>query len=118
MSLRNQIQIPCLCTQIWQIKPVLILSAVCLQAVWTRFFPVSVEVRKMLAQGEIGEVKMVRSEFGVPVLHNRRVVEKELGGGALLNIGMYCLQFVCMVYNGERPESIQATGVCLDTGRS
>ncbi|XP_023188777.1 trans-1,2-dihydrobenzene-1,2-diol dehydrogenase-like isoform X1 [Xiphophorus maculatus] len=87
-----------------------------MEAVWTRFFPVSVEVRKMLAQGEIGEVKMVRSKFGVPVLHNRRVVEKELGGGALLNIGMYCLQFVCMVYNGERPESIQATGVCLDTG--
>uniref|UniRef100_A0A3Q2TVL0 Trans-1,2-dihydrobenzene-1,2-diol dehydrogenase n=1 Tax=Fundulus heteroclitus TaxID=8078 RepID=A0A3Q2TVL0_FUNHE len=87
-----------------------------MEAVWTRFFPVSVEVRKLLAQREIGEVKMVRSEFGIPLLHKPRLVEKELGGGALMSIGMYCLQFVCMVYNGERPESIQATGVCLETG--
>uniref|UniRef100_A0A3Q2R4G0 Trans-1,2-dihydrobenzene-1,2-diol dehydrogenase n=1 Tax=Fundulus heteroclitus TaxID=8078 RepID=A0A3Q2R4G0_FUNHE len=86
-----------------------------MEAVWTRFFPVSVEVRKLLAQREIGEVKMVRSEFGIPLLHKPRLVEKELGGGALMSIGMYCLQFVCMVYNGERPESIQATGVCLET---
>ncbi|KAM4744631.1 trans-1,2-dihydrobenzene-1,2-diol dehydrogenase-like isoform 3-T3 [Anableps anableps] len=50
-----------------------------MEAVWTRFFPASVEVRKLLAEGEIGEL-------------------------------------VCMVYNGERPESIQATGVCLETG--
>ncbi|XP_016527024.1 uncharacterized protein LOC103138111 isoform X6 [Poecilia formosa] len=87
-----------------------------MEAVWTRFFPVSEEVRKLLAQREIGEVKMIRSEFGIPLLHRPRLVEKELGGGALLSLGMYCLQFVCMVYNGERPESIQATGVCLDTG--
>ncbi|KAM4744632.1 trans-1,2-dihydrobenzene-1,2-diol dehydrogenase-like [Anableps anableps] len=87
-----------------------------MEAVWTRFFPVSVEVRKLLAQGEIGVVKMIRSEFGIPLLHRPRLVEKELGGGALLSLGMYCLQFVCMVYNGERPESIQATGVCLETG--
>lgn len=87
-----------------------------MEAVWTRFFPVSVEVRKLLAQGEIGEVKMVRSEFAIPLLHRPRLVEKELGGGALLSLGMYCLQFVCMVYNGERPERIQALGVCLETG--
>ncbi|KAM4596822.1 LOW QUALITY PROTEIN: trans-1,2-dihydrobenzene-1,2-diol dehydrogenase-like [Fundulus diaphanus] len=86
-----------------------------MEAVWTRFFPVSAEVRKLLAEGEIGEVKMVRSEFGIPLLHKPRLVEKELGGGALMSLGMYCLQFVCMVYNGERPESIQATGVCLET---
>ena len=74
------------------------------------------DVRRLLAQGELGEVKMVRSDFGIPVLHVPRLVQKELGGGALLSIGMYCLQFIFMVYNGEKPESIQATGVCLETG--
>lgn len=87
------------------------------QAVWTRFFPVSVEIRRLLAQGELGEVKMVRSEFGVPLMHVPRAVQKELGGGALLDIGIYCLQFVSMVYNGEKPESIQASGVVhVETG--
>uniref|UniRef100_A0A3Q0R2T5 Trans-1,2-dihydrobenzene-1,2-diol dehydrogenase n=1 Tax=Amphilophus citrinellus TaxID=61819 RepID=A0A3Q0R2T5_AMPCI len=82
-----------------------------MEAVWTRFFPVSVEIRRLLAQGELGDVKMVRSEFGVPLMHVPRAVQKELGGGALLDVGIYCLQFISMVYNGEKPESIQASGV-------
>uniref|UniRef100_A0A3B3C9E1 Trans-1,2-dihydrobenzene-1,2-diol dehydrogenase n=1 Tax=Oryzias melastigma TaxID=30732 RepID=A0A3B3C9E1_ORYME len=87
-----------------------------MEAVWTRFFPVSVEIRRLLAQRELGEVKMVRSEFGRPLMHVPRLLQKELGGGALLSIGMYCLQLVLMVYDGEKPESVQATGVCLETG--
>ncbi|XP_047436430.1 trans-1,2-dihydrobenzene-1,2-diol dehydrogenase-like [Mugil cephalus] len=87
-----------------------------MEAVWTRFFPASVETRRLLAQGELGEVKMVRSEFGVPLLNVPRATQKELGGGALLDIGIYCLQYILMVYNGEKPESIQAVGYCLDTG--
>uniref|UniRef100_A0A3P9LIM3 Trans-1,2-dihydrobenzene-1,2-diol dehydrogenase n=1 Tax=Oryzias latipes TaxID=8090 RepID=A0A3P9LIM3_ORYLA len=87
-----------------------------MEAVWTRFFPVSVEIRRLLAQSELGEVKMVRSEFGRPLMHVPRLLQKDLGGGALLSIGMYCLQLVLMVFDGEKPESIQATGVCLETG--
>ncbi|KAM7423770.1 hypothetical protein PAMA_000230 [Pampus argenteus] len=86
-----------------------------MEAVWSRFFPASVEIRQLLAQGEVGEVKVVRSEFGLPSKHTLRATEKELGGGALLRIGIYCLQFIIMVFNGEKPECIQATG-CLETG--
>ena len=75
------------------------------------------EISRLLAQGEVGEVKMVRADFGVSIAHIPRTVEKELGGGALLDIGVYCLQFILMVFNGERPECIQATGVCLDTSK-
>lgn len=88
----------------------------CFKAVWTRFFPASVEIRRLLAQGEVGEVKIVRSEFCLPLMDVARSVQKELGGGAMLDLGIYCLQFVCMVYNGEKPESIQAMGVCMETG--
>ncbi|XP_041796764.1 trans-1,2-dihydrobenzene-1,2-diol dehydrogenase [Chelmon rostratus] len=87
-----------------------------MEAVWTRFFPASVEIRRLLAQGEVGEVKIVRSEFCLPLMDVARSVQKELGGGAMLDLGIYCLQFVCMVYNGEKPESIQAMGVCMETG--
>lgn len=85
------------------------------QAVWTRFFPASVEIRRLLAEGEVGELKIVKSEFGVPLMHVARSVRKELGGGAMLDLGIYCLQFICMVYR-EKPECIQAMGVCLETG--
>ncbi|XP_016141204.1 trans-1,2-dihydrobenzene-1,2-diol dehydrogenase [Sinocyclocheilus grahami] len=87
-----------------------------MEAVWTRFFPVSLEIGRLLSRGDVGEVKVVRADFGVPLTHVQRAVQKELGGGALLDIGIYCIQFVLMVFNGEKPETIQATGVCLDTG--
>lgn len=87
-----------------------------MEAIWTRFFPVSHEVRRLLSQGDVGDVKLVRADLGAPLTHIPRLAEKELGGGALLDLGIYCLQFVFMVFNGERPESIQATGHCIDTG--
>ncbi|CAL8382903.1 unnamed protein product [Arctogadus glacialis] len=87
-----------------------------MEAVWTRFFPASLEIKRLLAQGALGELKMVRAEFGAPLLGVPRAMEKELGGGALLDIGIYCLQFACMVFQGERPESVQASGGCLETG--
>lgn len=87
-----------------------------MEAMWTRFFPASREISRILSQGELGEVKVARAEFGVPIMHVPRAVEKELGGGALMDIGVYCVQFALMVFDGERPESIQASGFCLDTG--
>ncbi|KAL1007202.1 hypothetical protein UPYG_G00083390 [Umbra pygmaea] len=87
-----------------------------MEALWTRFFPASLEIGRLLSQGEVGEVKMVRADFGAALMSIPRAVQKELGGGALLDIGIYALQFICMVFNGEKPECIQATGVCLDTG--
>ncbi|XP_019935572.1 trans-1,2-dihydrobenzene-1,2-diol dehydrogenase [Paralichthys olivaceus] len=87
-----------------------------MEGVWTRFFPASVEIRRLLAQEEVGEVRIVRVEFGVPLMHVPRSVEKELGGGAVLDLGIYCLQFICMVCDGEKPGSIQATGICLESG--
>ncbi|KAG7281381.1 hypothetical protein CRUP_020793 [Coryphaenoides rupestris] len=78
-----------------------------MEAVWTRFFPASLEIKRLVAQGELGEVKMVRADFGFPMLGVPRSVTKELGGGALLDIGVYCLQFACMVYGGEKPQSVQ-----------
>ncbi|XP_076012219.1 dihydrodiol dehydrogenase, tandem duplicate 1 [Genypterus blacodes] len=87
-----------------------------MEAIWSRCFPVHAEVRRLLAEEAVGEVKLVRAYFGSPQLHIPRSVRKEMGGGALLDIGVYCLQFVLMVFNGERPQSITATGVLLASG--
>ncbi|XP_074550930.1 trans-1,2-dihydrobenzene-1,2-diol dehydrogenase-like [Halichoeres trimaculatus] len=91
-------------------------SVFLMEAVWTRFFPVIIEVRRLLGQGEVGDVQLVRADLGAPLTHIPRLAQRELGGGALLDLGIYCLQFVLMVYNGEKPESIQVTGHCLNTG--
>uniref|UniRef100_A0A3Q3W4Q3 Trans-1,2-dihydrobenzene-1,2-diol dehydrogenase n=1 Tax=Mola mola TaxID=94237 RepID=A0A3Q3W4Q3_MOLML len=87
-----------------------------MEAVWSRFFPIYHEVRRLLSQGEVGDVQMVRAEFGLPVGHVHRMADRKLGGGGLVDLGIYPLQFAFMVFNGEKPESIEATGHCLDTG--
>ncbi|KAJ8247942.1 hypothetical protein GJAV_G00252350 [Gymnothorax javanicus] len=87
-----------------------------MEAIWSRFVPVYKEVCRSLAEGAVGEVKIVTANFGLPALHTPIAVEMELGGGALLLIGVYCLQFALMVFKGERPESVHATGVRLETG--
>nr|XP_033816667.1 trans-1,2-dihydrobenzene-1,2-diol dehydrogenase isoform X2 [Geotrypetes seraphini] len=87
-----------------------------MEGLWTRFFPVSEQIRALLLQKTLGEVKLVRAEFGNSIYHLPRLVEKELGGGVLLDIGCYCIQFACMVFGGEKPESITATGFQYETG--
>ena len=81
-----------------------------------RFFPAMVELRKKIADGEIGEVKYVYASFGfrLPKL-SERLTDPKLGGGALLDIGVYPLQFISMVF-GEKPESISTTGWLTSTG--
>ncbi|KAJ6654440.1 hypothetical protein lerEdw1_007033 [Lerista edwardsae] len=87
-----------------------------MEAFWTRFFPAMEKIRSLLKQRAIGDVLAVHAQFGAPLLSVPRCVEKELGGGALLDIGLYCVQLACMVFNGERPQSIVASGFLHETG--
>uniref|UniRef100_A0A8C8SV67 Trans-1,2-dihydrobenzene-1,2-diol dehydrogenase n=1 Tax=Pelusios castaneus TaxID=367368 RepID=A0A8C8SV67_9SAUR len=82
-----------------------------MEAFWTRFFPLSEQIRQLLAQGALGEVMLVRAALGHPMENIPRLVEKKLGGGATLDIGCYCIQFANMVFGRERPESIVGAGV-------
>uniref|UniRef100_A0A8C5WK09 Trans-1,2-dihydrobenzene-1,2-diol dehydrogenase n=1 Tax=Leptobrachium leishanense TaxID=445787 RepID=A0A8C5WK09_9ANUR len=87
-----------------------------MEAFWSRFFPVYEEIRSLLSQNVIGDIKVVRAEFGYNLTNIERVVKKELGGGALLDICSYCIQFALMVFNGEKPESVTAKGFLTETG--
>ncbi|KAJ7985971.1 hypothetical protein DPEC_G00345990 [Dallia pectoralis] len=73
-------------------------------------------VFRLLAADAVGDIKLATAYSGSPQLHIPRSVEKELGGGALMDIGVCALQFMLMVFNGERPESIHTTGVLLTSG--
>lgn len=84
-----------------------------MEAMWTRFLPVIVQVRTWLRQGRIGEVRMVTADFGFRADYNEetRVLNPELAGGALLDVGVYPISFASMVYGGP-PKAI-ATRACL-----
>ena len=85
---------------------------------WTRFFPAVVEMRRLIGTEAIGDVKLVKASFGFKrsdTSGNSRLDNPELGGGAVLDIGVYVISFATMIF-GERPESIHASGWLTSTG--
>jgi predicted dehydrogenase len=64
-----------------------------MEAMWTRYLPAFDEVRRIVASGEIGTVRQVVPDFGFTANFGaeHRVFNPELGGGALLDLGIYPL---------------------------
>lgn len=67
------------------------------EAIWTRYMPDRQIVERLLTQGVIGEPISLEAEFSVPLSHKQRMYDPALAGGALLDLGMYCLTFTSMV---------------------
>ncbi|PLB45370.1 NAD(P)-binding protein [Aspergillus steynii IBT 23096] len=71
-----------------------------MEAVWTRYFPLSIQVRELIQKGAIGEVLRVVADnsFGDDVEEKwgteHRMVNKDLAGGCLLDLGIYSLTWV------------------------
>ncbi|KAJ5443660.1 D-xylose 1-dehydrogenase (NADP(+)) [Penicillium daleae] len=71
-----------------------------MEAVWTRYFPLSVQVREVIRSGEIGEVlrTVADTSFGGDVEEKwgttHRMVNPDLAGGALLDLGIYSLTWI------------------------
>ncbi|XP_066245018.1 trans-1,2-dihydrobenzene-1,2-diol dehydrogenase-like [Euwallacea similis] len=81
-----------------------------MEAIWTRFFPVFQDVRQLLNSGALGEIRFASTTFGVTVGDVDRVKQKALGGSAVLDIGIYALQFQQFVFRGLKPEKIVTAG--------
>lgn len=87
-----------------------------MEAMWTRFFPVVVRLRELIAEGAIGEVRSVQADLGV---RNRtdaddRFFSPRLGGGALFDLGVYPISFAQMVLGS--PSEIAASGALAPEG--
>lgn len=74
-----------------------------MEGLWIRFLPALQRMQELIKNGEIGEVIHARSDYGFIAKGARRERKflKELGGGALLDIGIYNLGFMRMVMNDQ-----------------
>lgn len=88
-----------------------------MEAMWTRYQPANVKVREIINSGQIGEVRMVRADFGFRTSFNpkHRLFAPELGGGALLDVGIYPISYASMIF-GQQPESITSSARLGETG--
>jgi len=93
-----------------------------MEAMWTRFLPAFDEVRRIIASGEIGTVRQVVADFGFTADFGleHRVFNPELGGGALLDLGIYPLSIAAALLGPVAAIKAQAemgaTGVDVQTG--
>lgn len=79
-----------------------------MEAMWTRFLPAIKEAQRIVNSGEIGEIRAVEADFCFNSPHEVapiRIFSPDLAGGALLDIGVYCLHFAA-AFLGSNPESI------------
>ena len=62
-----------------------------MEALWTRFIPATEKLLELVNQNTIGEIKHIRADFGFIADKNpeRRLFNKKLGGGSLLDVGIY-----------------------------
>ncbi|MBN2712456.1 MAG: Gfo/Idh/MocA family oxidoreductase [Planctomycetes bacterium] len=87
-----------------------------MEAMWTRFLPIMERVRKLVAEGAIGEVRMLTADFGFRCGWNpeSRLLNPALAGGGLLDVGIYPISFFSMLF-GE-PVTVQGTAHIGKTG--
>lgn len=87
-----------------------------MEAMWTRFFPIMHRVRDEIAKGTIGKVRIVTADFGFRAGYDpkSRIFDPHLGGGALLDVGVYAISFASMILG--KPSSIASTMKEAGTG--
>lgn len=79
-----------------------------MEALWSRFLPSFQKVQEIINSGVLGEITGLQADFGFKAPYNveGRLFNKKLGGGALLDVGIYPLFFATFLLG--RPQSLQA----------
>ncbi|WP_378952803.1 Gfo/Idh/MocA family protein [Pelosinus sp. sgz500959] len=88
-----------------------------MEGMWTRFLPAIVKVRELLKNQVIGDIRQVKADFGFQADWNpeNRLFNPQLGGGALLDVGIYSTSFASMVF-GVQPSQISSLSYLGETG--
>ncbi|MBS1563955.1 MAG: Gfo/Idh/MocA family oxidoreductase [Bacteroidetes bacterium] len=79
-----------------------------MEGMWTRFMPSLNKARELIDAGTIGEVRYIQADFGFAASYNAkgRLYDRALGGGSLLDVGIYPIFLACFFF-GE-PSDIRA----------
>lgn len=80
----------------------------CMEAMWTRFLPHIAQIRRLIAEGALGDIVTVSADHGQWFAKDPgfRLFAPELGGGALLDLGVYPVSFASMLLGA--PDTITA----------
>lgn len=88
----------------------------CMEGMWMRFFPLIQETKSRIESGEVGVVKSLKADFGYPTSFDpkNRFFASEMGGGSLLDRGIYTLSLA--YYLLGKPASVKTVATIGETG--
>lgn len=85
------------------------------EAMWVRYMPMADTLKEVLASGIIGEPMTLTANLAYLVSDKHRIVAPELAGGALLDVGVYTLNFASLVF-GDEITDIASSVIKTETG--
>ncbi|HWV49248.1 MAG TPA: Gfo/Idh/MocA family oxidoreductase [Microbacterium sp.] len=87
-----------------------------MEAMWTRYLPHMIRIRELIAEGALGEIRAVTADHTQLITSDpaHRLNALELGGGALLDLGIYPISFIWDILGA--PETIKAVARLGSTG--
>ncbi|MFJ4295656.1 Gfo/Idh/MocA family protein [Curtobacterium sp. NPDC089689] len=87
-----------------------------MEAMWSRYLPQTSVLTQLLHDGVLGEIRALHADHGqrIDADPSHRLYRPELGGGALLDLGIYPVQFASLFLG--TPQSVTAVGTMTDTG--
>ncbi|ETN44430.1 uncharacterized protein HMPREF1541_10611 [Cyphellophora europaea CBS 101466] len=96
-----------------------------MEAVWTRYFPLSIYVRDLISSGKLGNVTRCFADLALSSDPEKtfadgkhRMVNPDLAGGPLLDLGVYALNWVMQcLYHTQDPKTRQRPGVLASVKR-
>ena len=88
-----------------------------MEGMWTRFFPATQELRRLVQSDALGETWMIQADFSFrnPFEPHSRLFDPAQAGGALLDIGCYGIHYAMYLY-GAAPEQVSGTAVLGASG--
>lgn len=85
------------------------------EAIWTRYMPFSKQIKDLVDSGIIGRPYILTANLGYNIKHIERIISPNLAGGALLDVGVYPLNFAAMIF-GKNIEKTVSTCLKTETG--
>ncbi|MDO4294136.1 MAG: Gfo/Idh/MocA family oxidoreductase [Eubacteriales bacterium] len=85
------------------------------EAMWTRYLPMRGTINEVMRSGIVGAPRILTANHVVPICQVPRMKEPSLAGGALLDLGVYSLNFAAMIF-GSDPLSVTGTAQLTDLG--
>lgn len=85
------------------------------EAIWTRYMPSRKMINDLLDEKVVGDVRKMTANLNYPLLDKERIVKPELAGGALLDVGIYPLNFAYMHF-GDKVREIRSAAQMTSAG--